>query len=74
MKKRYEWRRLSDDGLLKNPEGCGPYYDRDESLTNGSWGTEAEAIDAYEDFANTYKLAAPNELVLLCLYAPQRDA
>lgn len=27
MKKVYEWREISDDGLLKKAEMHGPYYD-----------------------------------------------
>lgn len=43
LQKRYYWKELSSDGVLKEPEEIGPYYGR-VSLNGWSWfETEMEA-------------------------------
>ena len=74
MEKRYEWRELTDDGLLKAPKDCGPHYDRDESLPLGAWGTEEEAVAAYSEFLKKHEYSANSELVLVCIWRRKRDA
>ena len=67
MKTRFEWRELTEDGLLKRPKECGPYYDIDQ-LKN-DYATEEEAIDDYREFLNRNPFYAPYEMVLLKLYS-----
>jgi len=74
MEKRYEWRELTDNGLLIAPKDCGPYYDRDESLRIGSWDTEEEAVAAYSDFLKRHEFGANHELVMVCIWRRKRDA
>jgi hypothetical protein len=41
IKKRYFWKELTDDGLLKEPKTSGPYYD-EVNLNNFGLGYESE--------------------------------
>ncbi|MDD5149786.1 MAG: hypothetical protein PHC28_04810 [Flavobacterium sp.] len=50
IKKKYVWKELSSDGLLKNPPAHGPYYNRDDRLQDMSFDTEEEAISLLEDY------------------------
>lgn len=68
MKKRYEWRELTDDGLLKYPKSCGPNYDLDETLSVGSWASEADAVSAFRAYQHKHGQSAPNELVLVTIW------
>lgn len=68
MKFRYEWKRLTEDGLLKEPSECGPHYDRSGVNSYGGFETEEEAVKAYEDFAKANKYGVDSELVLVKIY------
>lgn len=69
----FEWRELTEDGLLKEPKECGPYYDRD-SLKN-DYATEEAAVDDYRGFAKRNRFSVPHEMVLLKFYKrPDSDA
>jgi hypothetical protein len=51
LKKTYEWKELSSDGLLKEPEPCGPHYS--QSTVNpysGGYDTKKEAEEGFELF------------------------
>lgn len=75
MEKRYEWRELSEDGLLRKPQECGTRYDRESINGYYGFGTEEEALAAYAEFKKVHKYGVPNELVLVTLYkAPDVDA
>lgn len=71
MKISFEWRELTDDGLLTVPKEYGPYYDRDR--LNSSYDTEEEAIEAFVAFKKRNEFSAPSELVLLKLYRVEID-
>ena len=66
MKTWFEWRELTEDGLLKRPK-CGPYYDIDQ-LKN-DYATEEEAIDDYRDFLKRNPYYTPYEMALLKFYS-----
>lgn len=68
MKKRYEWRELTDDGLMKKPESVGPYYDQENVNTYGGYASEDEAVAAYEAFKASHEWGVPSELVLVCFH------
>jgi hypothetical protein len=71
MKKRYEWRVLTDDGLLKKPALLGPYYE--QFNVNGYDGFESEdlAIAAYDRFKASHGYSVELEMVLVCFYSPE---
>ena len=75
MKKRYEWRELSEDGILREPKECGPHYDRESVNTYGGFDSEDSACAAYDAFKKAHKYGVANELVLVTFYAaPDVDA
>lgn len=69
MKKRYEWRELTDDGLMKKPENAGPYYDKESVNKYGGYASEEEAVAAYEAFRAAHKWGVASELVLVCFHS-----
>lgn len=73
LKKRYEWRRLTSDGLLLPPHDCGRHYDRDTTLSNGAWETEEEAVSAYSEVTRKYEYGHDYELVLICLWSKELE-
>lgn len=71
MKKRYEWRELTDHGLLVSPPAVGPYYDRSGVNKYGGFDSEDEAVQAYGQFVKDNKYGVPSELVLVTFYIPE---
>jgi hypothetical protein len=69
MDKKYVWRELTDDGILKKPEAFGPYYERDETLRFGGWDTEEDAVAAYKKVYDCYKYQVNSEFVLVCIWS-----
>lgn len=65
MEKIFEWRELTEDGLLKRIEGYGPYYDR-QSI-GGPFRTEEEAVEALSQCLKN-KIHGFDGYVLLTLY------
>jgi len=63
--KRYYWKELTQEGLLKEPPICGPYYD--EKYLNAPCGFESEdfAIAAFESFFKEFPYSE-NSLILVC--------
>jgi len=51
----YRWKELTQDGLLKDPEDCGPYYDPDNvNGWSGGYTSEKEAEEAFIKFTNKH--------------------
>lgn len=73
--KKYAWKELSRDGLLKDVEDEGPYYSR-ESLNpyGGSFGSEKEAVDALEAWIESYKFSVGSNLTLVTFYEANNDS
>jgi len=73
--KKYAWKKLSCDGLLKDVEDEGPYYSR-ESLNpyGGSFDSEKEAIDALELWVESYKFSIGGNLTLVTFYETSDDS
>jgi len=69
MKARYEWKRITEDGLLKEPSEAGPRYDRSNVNAYGGFETEEDAVKAYEEFAATNQYGVDYELVLVKIYS-----
>lgn len=67
MKMRYQWRILTDDGLLKRPEPWGPYYDENE--LKWSYDSEQEAVEDYQTYLKDDGVyGVPDRLVLIKTY------
>ena len=72
MIKRYVWKELSEDGLLKEPR---PKYENgcevDLNGYRGVFETEREALNAFETFF--YDYPCQGNFVLITLYDKDRD-
>lgn len=69
MKKKYLWKEITDDGLVKEPESLGPYYSQDS--WNGfysGYDTVEEAEAKYKYMENTYSYQVPHNMVLVTVY------
>jgi hypothetical protein len=73
--KKYAWKELSNDGLLKDVEDEGPYYSR-ESLNpyGGGFDSEKEAIDALELWVESYRFSIGSSLTLIIFYEVSNDS
>ena len=73
VKKRYFWKVLSQDGLLKEPREVGPNSSSRESLNDcNGFDSEDEAVRHLEAMAEKYKgitfYGVPGSLVLITEY------
>ena len=67
--KRYQWRILSEDGLLKTVPPVGPYYD--EETLDGYFDSEEEAFEAFRVYCNhDPMMASGNEYILIEMQTP----
>ena len=75
IKKRYYWKELSNDGLLKEPAELGPHYDRVPiNGYDGGYVSEEEAVQALVEFGDLlYEWSVPSELVLIPVYEILKD-
>ncbi|MFA6199051.1 MAG: hypothetical protein WC679_01430 [Bacteroidales bacterium] len=74
IKKRYYWKELTGDGLMKQPPKHGSYYSSDSRLQDESFETEQEAIELLEDYMKcndlTYWFA---DMVLVPMYEYEQE-
>jgi hypothetical protein len=49
----YEWRVLTDDGLLTLPKDVGPTYARDNLNDGAPFDSEDAAINTFEKYLNS---------------------
>ena len=68
MKKMLVWKELSIDGLLKEPEDFGPYYDKESVNSNGGFDSEEEAIARLEQMNKAYPCFG-GDYVLVTMYS-----
>ena len=69
VKKRYYWKVVTEDGLLKVPNKYGPYYDESKLNPYDGFDDEAQAVIALELFLNTTKhWHAGGQLTLVAIY------
>jgi hypothetical protein len=68
MKIRYQWRRLTDEGLLVEPSDVFVNYC--EESVNGwdGFDTKEEAVDRVDYLRSVAKWAVPSKLVLIEQY------
>lgn len=74
MKKVYQWRELTDDGLLKTPRECS--YDRYCSISpngyHGEYDSEFEAIEGYKKYVKQCgEYRYESRLILVTFYVPE---
>ena len=70
MKKMLVWKVLSIDGLLIEPQDCGPYYDKESVNSNGGFDSEEEAIAKLERMNKAYPWCFGGDYVLVTMYSP----
>jgi len=68
IKKTYHWKKITDDGLLKEPGDFGPYYDTESLNGYGGHDTEEEAIKQLEHTNKGYEYFLPCNLTLVTEY------
>lgn len=68
LDKRYYWKHLTDDGLLKDPEALGPYYSSVDFNSYDGFDSEEEAIKHYEYIIDSFKYGVEYSLVLITVY------
>lgn len=67
MRIRYEWRKLSEDGLLKEPRDVGPHYDTFNVNCFGGFESEGSALARLEELFSTDKYNC-DDLVLIKIF------
>jgi hypothetical protein len=66
MEKKYCWKVLSEDGLLKYHCPLGPYYSQD--TLDDVYDTEYEAVSALANFRARHEYGVDWRLVLVTMY------
>lgn len=69
LEKRYYWKELTEDGLLKEPNGLGPYYSTVSLNDFDGFESEEEAVEHYESIISSFKFRVPYKLVLIIEYS-----
>lgn len=70
--KRYQWRVLSEDGLLKPVPPIGPYYN--ERFLHQDFDNAEEAYESFREYCNhDPMMAAGEEYVLIEIQTPGWD-
>ena len=67
LHKYYQWKVLSEDGLLKDHKEFGPYYN--QKSFNSSYKTEEEAVNEYTKFIEENDFWVESEMVLIKVYS-----
>jgi hypothetical protein len=71
--KTYEWKIITQDGLLKTPPKFGPYYNEEDLNNYGGFDTEEEAISQFLVFNDRYYLNGFDDYTLICIYGCKDD-
>lgn len=67
MKKYYCWKVLTEDGLLKDHEPFGPWYERE--YFNDYYESEEAAVAAYAEFKKNEGGRVESRMVLITIYS-----
>ncbi len=66
LQHKYVWKELTPDGLLKDPEDCGAYYDSENvNGYGGGYNSEQEAYEAFIAFKTKHEYGTASSLVLV---------
>lgn len=70
LQAKYYWKKLTSDGLLKEPNDVGSYYD--SVSLNGSWSSgfesEEEAVARLQKLKAMYEYELTGDYVLVKVY------
>lgn len=70
MEKKLVWKEITNDGLLKEPEECGPHYSAESINGWGGFDSEEEAITKLEQMKKDHTWDINGNYVLVTIYSP----
>jgi len=73
IKKKYYWKELTSDGLLKEPKEFGPYYSTESLNGWGGYDSEEAAIEKLIEINKRYEHSVPSSLTLITEYSVVDD-
>jgi hypothetical protein len=65
---KYRWKRLSGDGLLKEPKDYGPHYAEERVNAWDGFDSKEEAIARVKELKDLFSYFDASELVLIEQY------
>lgn len=68
LRKRYYWKIISNDGLLKDPPKFGAYYDERDLNGYSGFDSEQDAIKEFMHFNSLYEYEFREDYTLVCIY------
>lgn len=68
MKKRFYWKELTDDGLIKEPKDVGPHYNSDSFNMWSGHESEEAAVEHLEGLKKSHKYDVNGNYVLVVCY------
>ena len=68
IEKKYYWKELTSDGLLKEPREFGPYYSTESLNGWGGHDSEDAAIAKLVEISKRYEYSVPSNLILVVEY------
>lgn len=74
IKKKYYWKEVTDDGLLKEPKELGPHYCTESLNGWGGFDAEEEAVERLFYISETYEFDVPANLTLITMYSVETSA
>jgi len=69
IKKKYFWKEISGDGLIKNPKAFGPYYSTESLNCFCGFDNEKDAEDKLIKINKIYPHEIPSSLILVAEYS-----
>jgi len=73
IKKKYYWKELTSDGLLKEPKEFGAYYNTESLNSWGGHDSEEAAIEKLIEINKRHEYEVPSSLTLITAYSVADD-
>ncbi len=70
MEKKFVWKEITSDGLMKEPKECGPGYSTESINGWGGFDNEEDALAKLEQMKKNYKWEVSGDFVLVAIYSP----
>ena len=70
MEKRLYWKELTDDGLMKEPQNVGPYYNQESFNMWSGHDSEESAVEHLEHLKRLHEYRVNGNFVLVTVYVP----